>query len=82
MKMNVHLCYSGIHHKGTNCEAIDKVSQIEALLSSNHHLLYPERLDLFDTQRLPSQVPKPNGGWGDIRDHNLCLSFLNIAVKR
>ena len=21
--------------------------------------------------------PKPNGGWGDIRDHELCFSYVN-----
>lgn len=70
------VCCSGTHHKSENCQPTDVVGQINALLTNEHEFLFPETLVFEGADPAGSQVPKPNGGWGDIRDHKLCASFL------
>lgn len=67
---------SGTHHKSENCQPTDIVGQINALLTNEHKFLFPEMLVFEGADPTGSQVPKPNGGWGDTRDHELCMSFL------
>lgn len=67
---------SGVHHKGKNCDPAQRVTQIQQLLAQNRQWLYPENLAVGGYPRPPARMPKPNGGWGDLRDHQLCMSFL------
>jgi alpha-1,6-mannosyl-glycoprotein beta-1,2-N-acetylglucosaminyltransferase len=71
-----------VHHKGKNCDPAAKVKQIETLLSQNKQYLYPTTLSISGYPRAPTRMPKPNGGWGDLRDHQLCLSFLQPDAHR
>lgn len=68
-------CYSGVHHKGKNCNPAEKVKQIETILSANQKYLFPDNLQVHGYPKVPNKATKPNGGWGDTRDHNLCLLF-------
>ena len=70
-------CCSGVHHKGKNCDPAVKVQQIESLLQSGSANLFPQQLYVAGNIGAPKRLPKQNGGWGDIRDHELCLSFVN-----
>ena len=71
-----------MHKKGKNCNTQDKVKQLETLLTQNKRFLYPERLTILGYPRSLARMPKPNGGWGDIRDHELCLSFSQEHTHR
>lgn len=75
-----HIGECGVHHKGKNCNPKDKVKNIEVLLSANQQYLFPTALQVAGYPRTPTRVPKPNGGWGDTRDHNLCHSFVNSSM--
>ena len=69
--------FSGLHAKGKNCNPADRVQVIEKLLSDNANSLYPDRLVVNGYPSVPRRVHKPNGGWGDIRDHELCIAFTH-----
>ncbi len=74
--------FSGVHHKGKKCNSSDKVNHIEGLLNTNRAKLYPQTLTIAGYPRAPTKTPKPNGGWGDIRDHNLCESFTQDHMHK
>lgn len=60
-----------------DCRSDEIITQVRNILAKNTHQLYPKSLRLVSgTSSGPSSF-KPNGGWGDIRDHNLCLSFTS-----
>ncbi|XP_064630740.1 alpha-1,6-mannosyl-glycoprotein 2-beta-N-acetylglucosaminyltransferase-like [Lineus longissimus] len=74
-----HIGECGVHHKGKDCNPHTKVAQIELLLSNNRQYLFPQSLSFIGHAKVAVRQPKPNGGWGDIRDHSLCLSFVKKA---
>lgn len=78
-----HIGECGIHHKGKGkCSADELVNRIDATLVANKESLFPEQLILSPkTRPLKSRLPKPNGGWGDIRDHTLCKTYRKEASK-
>ena len=71
----LYLYSGGIHSKkGKTCEAVgSKIKKIEALVETSS--LFPETISVASFPYSPDRVPKPNGGWGDPRDHSLCLNF-------
>lgn len=71
-----HIGECGQHHKGRNCNPQSRVASIKQLLSVNDKNMFPNTLSVFSYPKSPSRMPKPNGGWGDKRDQNLCLSFV------
>ena len=72
---------SGIHHKGKNCDPAVKVLQIENLLKASMANLFPQQLVVTGDRAAPKRLPKQNGGWGDIRDHQLCQSFVSTPAR-
>ncbi|ESO93148.1 hypothetical protein LOTGIDRAFT_119931 [Lottia gigantea] len=74
-----HIGECGIHHKGKSCNPGDKIKKVEELLSKNKNYLFPNTLSINGQSRMKIRDPKANGGWGDIRDHQLCLSFFNSS---
>ena len=72
-----HLSNSGVHHKGKGkCDADNLVNQIDKLIDSSTQYLFPENVELSPkTRPIRSKDPKPNGGWGDVRDHALCMTY-------
>jgi len=69
--------FSGLHAKGKNCHPDDRVQAIEKLLESNKQFLFPASLVVSGYPNVPRRVHKANGGWGDVRDHELCISFTS-----
>lgn len=72
-----HIGECGLHAKGKNCNPSDRVEHIESLLEDNKESLFPPNLMVGGYPNAPRRVPKANGGWGDIRDHELCISFMS-----
>ncbi|CAM4686084.1 unnamed protein product [Leuciscus chuanchicus] len=72
----------GMHHKKSACMPTSQKTKIENILQSSGNQLFPKQLLI--TKRLPSSGAKglaphvKNGGWGDIRDHELCKSYLRL----
>jgi alpha-1,6-mannosyl-glycoprotein beta-1,2-N-acetylglucosaminyltransferase len=77
-----HIGNCGVHHTKVCNEEKDAekiIRKLEALKGS----LFPESLQL-DQGLNPSAARKkvkPYGGWGDVRDRKLCLSFVNNALR-
>ncbi|XP_033125551.1 alpha-1,6-mannosyl-glycoprotein 2-beta-N-acetylglucosaminyltransferase-like [Anneissia japonica] len=70
-----HIGECGIHHKG-KCNADDLVKKINNILTTNSEFLFPDNLQMTPkTRPIRSREPKANGGWGDIRDHTLCITY-------
>ena len=38
--------------------------------------LFPEKLAVKKSSKKVFKMPKKNGGWGDSRDHKLCLQHV------
>lgn len=69
--------FSGVHHKKKNCESNQVISKVQQVLriATKAHQLYPKSLTLtVGSVVKKSKLRKGNGGWSDIRDHNLCLN--------
>ncbi|XP_076023873.1 alpha-1,6-mannosyl-glycoprotein 2-beta-N-acetylglucosaminyltransferase [Genypterus blacodes] len=72
----------GMHHKKTACMPVSQKTKIENILQSSGNQLFPK--NLLITKRLPANgaggvAPHvKNGGWGDIRDHELCKSYVRL----
>lgn len=69
--------FSGVHHKKKNCESNQVISKVQQVLriATKSHQLYPKTLTLTVASVVKkSKLRKGNGGWSDVRDHNLCLN--------
>lgn len=72
----------GMHHKKTACMPMSQKNKIENVLQNSGNQLFPK--SLLITKRLPANgaggvAPHvKNGGWGDIRDHELCKSYVRL----
>ncbi|KAK3095792.1 hypothetical protein FSP39_019233 [Pinctada imbricata] len=75
-----HMGDCGVHHKGKNCNPDIKRKQVESIINSNRQHLFPNVISIQGTSRFKLRDPKPNGGWGDIRDRELCMSFMKTNV--
>ncbi|XP_028677354.1 alpha-1,6-mannosyl-glycoprotein 2-beta-N-acetylglucosaminyltransferase [Erpetoichthys calabaricus] len=67
----------GMHHKKA-CMPSSQKSKIESILQNDQNHMFPETLTL---NKLPMSKIAPrvkNGGWGDIRDHELCKSYRRL----
>ncbi|KAK3597730.1 hypothetical protein CHS0354_006081 [Potamilus streckersoni] len=71
-----HMGDCGVHHKGKNCQPANKEKTVEQEVQSNKQHLFPNSISIGSYSGLKLRDPKPNGGWGDSRDHQLCLSFI------
>lgn len=72
-----YLNFSGVHHKKKNCESNQVISKVQQVLriATKSHQLYPKSLKLTVASVVKkSKLRKGNGGWSDVRDHNLCLN--------
>jgi alpha-1,6-mannosyl-glycoprotein beta-1,2-N-acetylglucosaminyltransferase len=70
---------SGVHHhEKVQCDADDIVNEIKVKLKTakEENLLFPTALQPgADFSSRPQDELTPNGGWGDPRDQNLCMSM-------
>nr|CAD7195727.1 unnamed protein product [Timema douglasi] len=66
----------GVHHKKANCESTAVISKVQQVLKYANKHLYPSYLTLTVTNINKKQkLRKGNGGWGDLRDHQLCINM-------
>lgn len=85
------LC-SGVHHKRKpgsvhvavgQCNAESVVSSYRHVLQNNEQHLFSEHVVLVGTNSISftGRLAKPEGygGWGDLRDHELCSSYTNAS---
>lgn len=86
MRLILYLCVKiflrGVHHQ--NSKDIFDVSYIilihELLETASEHL-FPDRLNVFH-KKAESISNVGNGGWGDARDHELCLRIANRSSRQ
>ncbi|XP_064484262.1 alpha-1,6-mannosyl-glycoprotein 2-beta-N-acetylglucosaminyltransferase-like [Ornithodoros turicata] len=76
-----HIGECGVHHKGKDCSSQRMVEQARRVISSAHSYLFPSKLVVKAGSQRTVKPPKGNGGWGDIRDHQLCLNSTQIGVR-
>ncbi|KAJ1104136.1 hypothetical protein NDU88_001551 [Pleurodeles waltl] len=68
----------GMHHKKA-CKPSTESAKIESLLNSNQQYMFPESLSISKRFSVAAYSPHvKNGGWGDIRDHELCKSYHRL----
>ncbi|UYV72028.1 MGAT2 [Cordylochernes scorpioides] len=71
-----HIGECGIHHKGKDCSSSAIIQRVFQTLEAAESHLFPSTLTLRQSFPRHFRLPKGNGGWGDIRDHQLCLRHL------
>lgn len=66
-----------MHIKKSNCDPTPAISKIRLLHqdASKSHQMYPKAL-VLSWYATDDDAIIMNGGWGDPRDHKLCLSFV------
>lgn len=73
-----HTGECGVHHNKACLPSAQK-TMIDRVLQGGRNQLFPK--SLLITKRLPAVGVSPqvkNGGWGDIRDHELCKSYQTL----
>ena len=69
--------HSGGLHKHAVCNEVADGRTAQRHYAAQEQYLYPNSLVLDGTSIHNRQrTMKPFGGWGDPRDHQLCLSFV------
>jgi len=73
-----HIGDCGVHnHK---CHADSSAKKVVQLLTGVKDQLYPGSLQVTETSKRMLKPPKENGGWGDVRDHELCKNNTRWAT--
>lgn len=73
-----NIIFSGVHHRKRNCESNQVISKVQQVLkiATRSGQLFPKSLTLTVASILKkTKSRKGNGGWGDRRDHSLCLNM-------
>ncbi|KAG4067969.1 hypothetical protein HA402_010655 [Bradysia odoriphaga] len=73
-----HIGECGVHHRKRNCESNQVISKVQQVLkiATRSGQLFPKSLTLTVASILKkTKSRKGNGGWGDRRDHTLCLNM-------
>ncbi|XP_037869640.1 alpha-1,6-mannosyl-glycoprotein 2-beta-N-acetylglucosaminyltransferase isoform X4 [Bombyx mori] len=77
-----HIGECGIHHKKSNCNASSVISKVQKLLQNAKPYLFPGSVTATVTAggaKHNKKLTKGNGGWGDIRDQELCTNMTRIG---
>jgi hypothetical protein len=81
---NLLITFSGIHHKKT-CSSESDIAQwteTEKFYHANRKYLFPTTpLSLHVNYESKRLFKNPNGGWSDLRDRQLCISFAFKDAK-
>lgn len=67
-----------------NYESNQVISKVQEMLQNvtESHQLYPKTLTLTVARFVEkSKLSMPNGGWSDVRDHNLCLNVTWASYR-
>ncbi|XP_014209608.1 alpha-1,6-mannosyl-glycoprotein 2-beta-N-acetylglucosaminyltransferase [Copidosoma floridanum] len=71
-----HIGECGVHHKKANCESTSAIAKLQNVLRQARQHLYPSDLTLIHAAiSKKTKLRRGNGGWGDVRDHELCLNM-------
>ena len=71
-----HLGTCGLHHNTQNCDVEETLRKVKSVIENSSKVLYPQHLVIEIAQPwIHGNAGQPNGGWGDIRDHELCERF-------
>ena len=76
----IHIGDCGIHHKSKTCDPSDKIKKLKDSYAQKPDEFFPKELLLSNISTGIRRVKKPNGGWSDPRDHQLCKSFVYSNV--
>nr|XP_039256921.1 LOW QUALITY PROTEIN: alpha-1,6-mannosyl-glycoprotein 2-beta-N-acetylglucosaminyltransferase-like [Styela clava] len=78
-----HLGCTGFHQKpaGGTCDIAAEVEKLRGLLRKEASNLFPPTLFLKSSSKSPNSPHVQNGGWGDIRDHELCQSYTSLCKE-
>ncbi|XP_026317399.1 alpha-1,6-mannosyl-glycoprotein 2-beta-N-acetylglucosaminyltransferase-like [Hyposmocoma kahamanoa] len=77
-----HIGECGIHHKKSNCNPSTVVNKVQRLLKDAKKYMFPARVVSTVTAggvKQNKKLVKGNGGWGDVRDHDLCTNMTKIG---
>ena len=55
------------------------LAEFEMRVQGQASQLFPLSCEVVTEPKASQQVGKPNGGWGDFRDHQLCLDVASGA---
>uniref|UniRef100_T1J8R2 Alpha-1,6-mannosyl-glycoprotein 2-beta-N-acetylglucosaminyltransferase n=2 Tax=Strigamia maritima TaxID=126957 RepID=T1J8R2_STRMM len=77
-----HIGECGVHHKKKDCASNSEINKVLRLSKAAVSHLYPTRLLATHSTKRMGKIPKGNGGWGDIRDRQLCMWHANITDIR
>lgn len=77
-----HMGDCGVHHKGKNCKPEEKRDAVQQIIDRNKQHLFPNVISIGSYSGIKLRDPKPNGGWGDLRDRQLCISFINNSTSK
>ena len=72
-----HIGECGFHKKKWPCNADMTVQKLSRRIYGLKNLLFPPNIIIKEV-RVTLKAPKPNGGWGDKRDHQFCM-HMNIS---
>jgi alpha-1,6-mannosyl-glycoprotein beta-1,2-N-acetylglucosaminyltransferase len=70
-----HIGVCGFHHKGRDCDVRPILERVREQVEAYHGQLYPRFVTDEWAMDTVVDVPPGNGGWGDIRDRELCMNF-------
>ncbi|XP_073817913.1 alpha-1,6-mannosyl-glycoprotein 2-beta-N-acetylglucosaminyltransferase isoform X2 [Musca autumnalis] len=73
-----HIGECGVHHKKKNCESNQVISKVQQVLriARKSGQIFPKSLTLTVASLIKkTKLRKGNGGWGDHRDHDLCMNM-------
>jgi len=71
-----HIGECGVHHKKSDCDSNSVIEKVKSILQTAKEYLYPEKLSVVKSPlKKKTKIKKGNGGWGDKRDHALCLNM-------
>lgn len=70
----LHTGDCGLHHKD-DCKPEWALQKVTDSLQRIKDSLYPQTLAFAGVEAVEHKEHMMNGGWGDIRDHSLCMSY-------
>eukprot|EP00047_Mylnosiga_fluctuans_P005686 m.242056 g.242056 ORF g.242056 m.242056 type:complete len:496 (-) comp13958_c0_seq1:158-1645(-) len=72
-----HLGKCGVHKHALKCDTDAALKEFNMLMKRNEAQLFPAQLNVAPSLMRAPNVVKGSGGWGDPRDHQLCLAMAD-----
>ncbi|KAK4884380.1 hypothetical protein RN001_000651 [Aquatica leii] len=76
----VHIGACGVHVTSKNCDSTETILKIKDKFKEVKSLLFPRSLEKHSRNPYPV-YSRPNGGWEDVRDHQLCRNMTTSTAK-